>query len=74
MKNKKKKIENDLLEDAIIGIGIFLMVLLLAIASSCTTPQMAAQQDLQPTETHDVLIDRATGEQYYVLKDTTWQQ
>lgn len=40
--------------------------LIIGMITSCAIPQQAAQQDLQPTETHDVLVDPATGAQWYV--------
>ena len=56
------------------------VILLTFAAVSCSTPQLVTEYvvqkpvpPIQPTETHDVLIDRETGERFYVPKDTTWR-
>ena len=65
-KKERKQMLDNLVKDTVTGIVILAIFLIIGMISSCTTPQQATSKELQPTATHDVLIDRTTGEQFYV--------
>lgn len=63
MKNKTTETMRDTLYTII---ALLLFVVITILATSCTTTQ-----DLQPTETHDVLIDKTTIKQTWAKKPET---
>lgn len=67
MSNKERKsMVDNLVKDTVTGIVILAIFLIIGMISSCTTTQ-----DLQPTETHEVLIDKTTLKQTWARKPET---
>ena len=64
-KKERKNMVDNLVKDTVTGIVILAIFLIIGMISSCTTTQ-----ELQPTETHEVFIDKMTGEQWVAPKPT----